>query len=77
MLMLIFVAFTSCHKEDTAGIAVSVGVDISIQNVDGVDLLNPENELSFKERYIDVYEIINGVKTKIFDGNLDYTIYII
>ncbi|MDA3904692.1 MAG: hypothetical protein PF484_01325 [Bacteroidales bacterium] len=73
ILFLTIFIYSSCEKPE-AGFALSGPplVDIAFCNQEGLDLLDPNNALSFKESEIDIYTIIDGEKTQVYEANLDY-----
>jgi hypothetical protein len=68
---VIMVIFFSC-KKDKKDISVSTAIDISYFDQNGNDLLDPNNPLSFKESDIDVFYLLDGVKVKQYQGNLEF-----
>lgn len=70
---LVMIFLFSCSKDDNSVSCFTddSAIQFSVKNEQGVDLLNPSNENSYKESLIDIYWIIDGVKTRIHEANLD------
>jgi hypothetical protein len=70
LLFIVFLTscFSACEKPKTM-----IDTDIQICYVDknGNDLLDPANPNGYKESDIDLYYMIDGVKTRVFDGMMD------
>ncbi len=66
--IFLMVYFSSCEKHRTI---VETQVLLSYVDITGNDLLDPANPNGFKEANIDLYYMINGVKTRVLDGNMD------
>jgi len=78
-LLLIFlgtlsiVYLTSCEKPESEFAVCGPPVfDIAFCNQEGLDLLDPNKAVSFKESEIDIYTIIDGEKTQVYEANLDH-----
>lgn len=71
-LIAVLVFCISCSKKQVSEIFIDASVEIAYHDLNGTDLLDPNNENSFQQSNIDVYEIVNGVKTKVYESNLDY-----
>ena len=62
----------SCSDDDSVDYFTDDSqIQFSVKNEQGLDLLNPSNEYSYKEDLIDIYWVIDSVKTRIYDANLD------
>lgn len=67
-IVLLSLSFSSCGKDKTL---LQPGIQISYIDKNGNDLMNPANPVGIKATNIDIYYIINGVKTRVLDGNMD------
>lgn len=71
----ILLIFTSCNKEEETklvGAFIGVGINVSIKNNLGEDLLDPNNPNAFNENDIKVYYLIDGEMIEVFDPLMDY-----
>ncbi|MFC2096401.1 hypothetical protein ACFLQ3_01725 [Bacteroidota bacterium] len=69
--LLIIVLLMSCDEEETVSADfINTGFGIVVKDEHGTDLLNPANENSYKVDSIDIYWVIDGAKTRIFESNL-------
>ena len=62
----------SKEKENEDAFNLDVGVEFSIVNLDGEDILNPNHPNSLKESDIKLFYLIDGVKEEVYNGNYDY-----
>jgi len=60
----------SCQKEKESFI-VDIGIEITVSDENGNDLLNPSNQNSFNEQNIKIYDLINGVVEEVYYPNYD------
>ena len=67
----VLMLFVSCKSEKCC-VVISTGVQLSIANKDGSDLLNPASNGSINSENLDIYYLTNGNLEKQFKGNLDY-----
>ncbi|MHB1177585.1 MAG: hypothetical protein ACYCZO_04570 [Daejeonella sp.] len=67
-LALIFFSLGCKKNNQSAKFDRSTGIEISIKNAEGSDLLNPQNSGSIKAADIDIYFLKNGEKVRVFDG---------
>ena len=73
---LIVVLLFSCDEEENLSADfINTGFGIFVSDEQGVDLLDPANENSYKADSIDIYWLIDGVKTRIYEANLAYPEY--
>jgi hypothetical protein len=70
-ILLLMVSLYSCKKNNVAVFA-STAFDISYFDQNGNDLLDPNNPKSYKESDIDIYYLLDGIKVKQYQGNLDF-----
>jgi len=70
--IIILCAF-SCKKTNPGGggVVFDLTNDIRVVNKDGQNLLDPSTQNSFKKDDIKIYYLINGLKTEMFNKNLD------
>ncbi|WP_321299679.1 hypothetical protein [Marinifilum fragile] len=62
----------ACSSDDEQHVAhFGLSFDFSVLDSDGNDLLNPNNENSFKESDIKLYYLINGEKKEVYNPNMD------
>ncbi len=73
LLYLIIILFLVNCKSDNENQSVDIdtGLSISIVNNEGIDLLNPNDSSSIKEKNIKLFYLINGEKEEFFDADLD------
>lgn len=62
---------TSCNTDNNEQAIVDTSIDISIKNIDDIDLLNPINENSFNESEIKIFYLINGETIEYYEPELD------
>lgn len=62
----------SCEKEKNDMTIVELTMDISYKDHNGVDLLDPIKENSFKKEQINLYHYIDGESKLFYQENLDY-----
>ena len=67
-IVLLTSCFSACEKPKTE---IDIGVQISYVDKNGNDLLDPANSNGYKESNIDLYYMLNGVKTRVYDGLMD------
>ena len=67
-IVFLTTCFSSCEKTKTI---VDVGVEICYADKNGKDLLDPTTPNAYKESDIDLYYMIDGVKTRVYDGMMD------
>jgi hypothetical protein len=60
----------SCQKEKEA-MNLDAGIEITVFDNNGNDLLNPSNQNSFKEQNIKIYYLINGIVEEVYYPNYD------
>lgn len=72
-ILTLLLLLNSCKKEEQQRMSViDNDVQITVQDKDGVDLLNPSNPGTYLYENIKHYTLVNGVKTEVFHGNYDY-----
>lgn len=66
--IVILCTMASCEKSQD-----NIKTDIQISYIDknGIDLLNSSNPNAIKAADIDLYYLKNGIKTRVFDPNMD------
>ena len=73
--LIILAVFVSCSKnnddEPQNQYSINRGVEISLKNSNGEDLLDPNNPNGYKAEEIKLYYLINGEKQEVFDPNMD------
>jgi hypothetical protein len=69
-MLLLVLPFISC-KKPCGCTNISVDFTLSYQNSTGADLLNPASANAIKAEDIDAFILKNGVKTRLYQGNLD------
>jgi len=70
MLSLVMVLL-SCQKEENS-VFLDGGIEITVIDNNGNDLLNPSAENSFKEESIKIYYLIDGVVEEVYHPTADY-----
>jgi len=72
-IFLIFAVLfiTSCKKEK-ASLNLDGGIEISIKDNLGNDLLNPSTPNAFVENEIKIYYLVDGIKKEVFNANYDH-----
>lgn len=68
-IILILFIFNSCKKEEPLAFYIDCGVEITVKNKDGKDLLNPLTPGALLSQNIKIYYLINGVKKEVNYGN--------
>ena len=66
---MIMLSMLSCNKENQDNIKTDI--QISYIDKDGNDMLNPLGLNTVKEADIDLYYLKDGIKTRVYDGNMD------
>ncbi len=69
IILVVIVSLFSCEKNK---VDITDVCDISYFDKNGKDLLDPNNPESFKETDIDIYYLIDGIKVKQYQENLEY-----
>lgn len=74
LIIIVAIAFfmSNCNKENTDMTVVDLGIYISFIDNNGTDLLNPNNDVSYKENEIKVFHLLNGKKELFYKSNLDH-----
>ncbi|NOU62083.1 hypothetical protein [Marinifilum caeruleilacunae] len=72
LIISIAVILVSCSSGDEPSAFVDVSIELSVLDIDGNDLLNPNNDDSFKESDIKLYYVINEEKREVYDPNMQY-----
>ncbi len=72
VITTIIFLINSCEKGKNDMTIVELNMDISYKTHNGVDLLDPVNENSFKEDQINLYHYNNGESKLFYQENLDY-----
>ncbi|MDF1549534.1 MAG: hypothetical protein P1P88_17035 [Bacteroidales bacterium] len=72
VISTILFLINSCEKEKNDMTIVELTMDISYKDNDGLDLLDPVNENSFKKEQINLYHYIDGEGKLFYQENLDY-----
>jgi hypothetical protein len=63
----------SCNSDNgQEQFSFDVGFELSVKDMDGNDLLNPENANSFKASEIKIFYLINGVMEEVYKADKDY-----
>jgi hypothetical protein len=62
----------SCSKKEENGFDLDLGLEISVVDKAGNDLLNPVSPNSFKESEIKIYYLLDGKKVEVFYSNYDH-----
>ena len=70
-ILLLMVSLYACKKNNVA-VFDSTAFDISYFDQNGNDLLDPNNPKSYKESDIDIYYLLDGIKVKQYQGNLEF-----
>lgn len=72
LLILVISTLFSCNSRDNEEqMNLDVGVEFSIADINGNDLLNPENENSYNHEAIKLFYKTDGVYQEFYDVNLD------
>lgn len=66
---VILFTMSSCKKDSSD--YLNVDIHISYIDKNGIDLLNSSNPNAIKAADIDLYYLKNGIKTRVFDPNMD------
>jgi hypothetical protein len=74
LYFILIVLFTSsCKKSNPdGGIVIDLSSDIRVVNKQGQNLLDPATQNSLHKENIKTYYLIDGIKTEMYDGRLDY-----
>lgn len=70
LIIISAIVFFSCQKEKKE-LNIDTGIEITVFDENGNDLLNPSNQNSFKEQTIKIYYLINGVVEEVYYPNYD------
>lgn len=66
--------FISCQKDDFCGcMIVDIGVDMSVSDINGNDLLDPEASNGIKKEDIKLFRVENGSLKEVVNYNSDYS----
>lgn len=73
VLSLLFLGLltVSCAEDKIRGIVIDTDLVLFVKDQTGLDLLNPENPGSFKEKDINLYTVKDGEKKLVFESHLD------
>lgn len=71
ILLLLFIAAIQLSCDVNCCTVISADVSFSFVNSKGEDLLNPNTLGALTEENVDIYILKNGVKTRLYQGNLD------
>ncbi len=71
LTLLIMASILGCNSDDEQQFNLDVGIEFSIKNSEGIDLLNPNNSESLNESEIKLFYLINGNVEEVFDPNMD------
>jgi len=58
--------------DDSEQFNYDVGFEIGVKDIDGNDLLNPENPNAYKNDEIKIFYLINDEMIEVYDENMDY-----
>lgn len=72
IILLISLTFFGCSKENDDAFNLDVGVEFSIINSEGEDLLNPNHPDAINQSDIKLFYLINGIKKEVYNVNYDY-----
>jgi hypothetical protein len=73
LAIVVIALLCSCSSDDSPEQFVyDVGVEFSIKDSQGNDLLNPENENTLNSSEIKLFYVVNGAVEEVYDGNMDY-----
>ena len=72
IVLMISLMIIGCSKENEDAFNLDVGVEFSIVNLDGEDILNPNHPNAIKESDIKLFYLIDGVKEEVYNANYDY-----
>lgn len=72
ILMLFLALLLSCSTENGEGIVFETGIELSVINTEGQDLLNPGFSDSYKEGQIKLFYKIDGELQEVYDSSLDH-----
>jgi hypothetical protein len=73
-IIIIFIAvlfMISCKKEKVS-LNLDGGIEISVMDNSGNDLLNPATPNAFVDSEIKIYYLIDGIKKEIYNANYDH-----
>lgn len=68
-ILVLMISLYSCKKNNDA-VFDETGFDITYFDQNGNDLLDPNNPKSYKESNIDIYYLLDGIKVKQYQENL-------
>ncbi len=69
-IILLVLIITSCEKP-IGGVVINADVSFSFVNSKGEDLLNLNTTGALTEENVDIYVLRNGLKVRLYQGNLD------
>ncbi len=72
IFLLSAMIFSSCNSDDNDLVIIDTAINISIKDINGNDLLNPNNSNSFNENEFKILYEINGEQIVVNDDNLSY-----
>lgn len=72
LLILSTIFLTCCVDNGEERFNYEVEFELIVTDIDGNDLLNPENPNSFKNTEIKILYLINGKMEEVYDENKDY-----
>jgi len=70
-LTIISLTVISCNEEELNS-TLDVGLEFSIVNSNGEDILNPSHPDCIKESDIKLYYLIDGIKKEVYNPNYDF-----
>lgn len=70
LILITTMVLFSCQKEKESH-NIDTGIEITVFDSIGNDLLNPSNQNSYKENIIKIYYLINGVVEEVYYSNYD------
>ncbi|WP_316787155.1 hypothetical protein [Pedobacter frigiditerrae] len=73
-IILLVLIITSCEKP-IGGVVINADVSFSFVNSKGEDLLNLNTTGALTEENVDIYVLRNGLKVRLYKGNLDAAKY--
>lgn len=74
ILLLFAFLFLSCTKETDCCVNYDANITFSVKDLNSVDLLNPENQIAFKEELIKIYYVIDNVPVYQNSGEKKFSI---
>ena len=76
VILMISLMIIGCSKdnqnENINAFNLDVGVEFSVINSDGEDILNPNNPNAINKSDIKLFYLIDGVKKEVYNSNYDY-----